>query len=509
MKKCVSCNVTFHRQRIDNQSQTNCLTEVMFIDAIEQATNLDEQFANTGNPVGPLHGVPVTLKDQFDVVGYDTTLGYVGRAFQPATQDSVLVDMLQRLGAIVIAKTNLPQSIMWCETENPLWGLTTHPSNPELTPGGSSGGEGALLALHGSILGFGTDIGGSIRIPASMCGLYGLKPSVSLCLLLIPPSPFCQKKIIPHLTKRPIPHQSGRFPFQNVQISSSGQEHVPSVAGPISRTLSTLTLATRACLSLNPWTLDPKCHPLPWRDDIYTATLAPSRPLTIGVILDDGVVRPHPPIARHLKRAVDALRSAGHTVVEWAPVGHAEIVALMDEYYTVDGGEDVRSAVEAGGEPFLPHVRALVDRGEAVGVMQYWALHRRKVELQKAYLDRWREWRGPGGEEGLDVLLTPTMPHVAVRHRACRWVGYTKVWNLLDYTAVSMPVGVVDKEVDVKVEGYECRSDLERHVWSLYEPELMHGLPVSLQVVGQRLEEEKVLAAAEVIEDVLKAANKS
>jgi len=152
----------------------------MFIDAIEQARTLDEHFEATGSPVGPLHGVPVTVKDQFNITGYDTTLGYVARAFKPATQDAVLVDMLQKLGAIVIAKTTLPQSIMWCETESPLWGLTTHPSNPKLTPGGSTGGEGALLALQSTILGFGTDIGGSVRIPASMCGVYALKPSVSL-----------------------------------------------------------------------------------------------------------------------------------------------------------------------------------------------------------------------------------------------------------------------------------------------------------------------------------------
>jgi Asp-tRNA(Asn)/Glu-tRNA(Gln) amidotransferase A subunit family amidase len=67
----------------------------------------------------------------------------------------------------------------WCETENPLWGLTTHPINPNFTPGGSTGGEGTLLALNGSVVGWGTDIGGSIRIPSHMLGLYGLKPSVS------------------------------------------------------------------------------------------------------------------------------------------------------------------------------------------------------------------------------------------------------------------------------------------------------------------------------------------
>lgn len=144
--------------------------------------------------MGPLHGLPVSIKDQFNVKGYDSTIGYVGRAFSPSSEDDAIVIMMRRLGAIIIAKTNVPQSIMVSrirflgsqitrkqvvETNNPLWGITANPRDPTLTPGGSSGGESALLAEHGSLIGWGTDIGGSVRIPSSVTGLYGLKPSVS------------------------------------------------------------------------------------------------------------------------------------------------------------------------------------------------------------------------------------------------------------------------------------------------------------------------------------------
>ncbi|KAK5257912.1 hypothetical protein LTR40_008958 [Exophiala xenobiotica] len=138
---------------------------------------LDQYYQQQGKLIGPLHGVPVTLKDQFDVKGADSTIGYVARAFKPAARDAAIVQILKSLGAIIIAKTNLPQSIMWCETENPLWGLTTNPRNPAFTPGGSTGGEGVLLALKASMIGWGTDIGGSIRIPSHMNGLWGLKPT--------------------------------------------------------------------------------------------------------------------------------------------------------------------------------------------------------------------------------------------------------------------------------------------------------------------------------------------
>lgn len=120
----------------------------------------------------------MTVKDQFNVQGYDSSLGYVGRAFKPVTSDADVVSILKGMGVVFIAKTNLPQSIMWCETENNLFGLTTHPMDDDCTPGGSTGGEGALISSKGSLFGWGTDLGGSVRIPAHLCGLYGLRPSV-------------------------------------------------------------------------------------------------------------------------------------------------------------------------------------------------------------------------------------------------------------------------------------------------------------------------------------------
>lgn len=92
--------------------QTTSFTEIMFEDALKEARRLDDHLRVHGKPVGPLHGVPITLKDQFDVAGYDTTLGYTGRAFKPTSEDAVLVKMLRDLGAVVLGKTNLPQSIM-------------------------------------------------------------------------------------------------------------------------------------------------------------------------------------------------------------------------------------------------------------------------------------------------------------------------------------------------------------------------------------------------------------
>ncbi|CAG7946002.1 unnamed protein product [Penicillium salamii] len=452
------------------QQLTNCLTEILFEDALQQARQLDLEFKETGALKGPLHGIPVTLKDQFNVKGVDTTLGYVGRSFAPATEDAVLVQMLKSMGAIVIAKTNIPQSIMWAETENPLWGLTTNPRNPDFSPGGSTGGEGALLALHGSLVGFGTDIGGSVRIPSSTLGLYGFKPS------------------------------SARLPYQGVPVSTEGQEHVPSSIGPMARDLSSICYVSRLIANSQPWNHDPKCVPLAWNEDAFQEIQ--ERKMVIGLILDDGMVKVHPPIARALKELSALLEANGHEVVIWDTALHASCIEIMDLFYSVDGCEDIRRDIEAGGEPMIPHVEMLVNRGKAISVYEYWQLNKRKIAAQKRYLDQWNGVRSKSGQ-AVDVLLSPTLPHTTVPHRKMKWVGYTKIWNLLDYPAVTFPVDRVRAD-DVLPE-YVPRNTLDEWNWNLYDAKQVEGYPVNLQVIGKKLHEEKVLGAATVIENLWKA----
>jgi len=157
----------------------------------------------------------------------------------------------------------------------------------------------------------------------------------------------------------------------------------------------------------------------------------------------------------------------------------------------------------------VPHVAALVTRAPAISVYDYWQLNKAKAAAQKAYLDKWRSLRSPASGREADILLTPTMPHSAVQHRACKYVGYTKVWNFLDYTAAVLPAGEVVKTLDPaksepSVVAYVPRNDLDEWNWRLYDPESMDALPLSVQIVGRRLEEEKVLGAAAVIDSIIR-----
>ena len=149
----------------------------MIVEALEKAKSHDEFQQNNSTTLGPLHGIPFTLKDTYDVESYDSSIGITTRINQPAQTSSVLYSTLTRLGGILIAKTNVPQTLLSFECNNPVFGVTQHPFVKGYTCGGSSGGEAVLLAKNGSAVGFGSDIGGSLRIPTGWCGIYALKPT--------------------------------------------------------------------------------------------------------------------------------------------------------------------------------------------------------------------------------------------------------------------------------------------------------------------------------------------
>jgi amidase len=121
--------------------------------------------------------------------------------------------------------------------------------------------------------------------------------------------------------------QSGRLPYLGVPVSTEGQEHVHSVVGPMTRTLSTLTTIAKAVVDAQPWRIDPRCHQLPWRQELYDEVQ--TRPLVVGLLVDDGVVKIHPPLKRALLELNTKLKAAGHEVIPWNVEGHAEVVDVL------------------------------------------------------------------------------------------------------------------------------------------------------------------------------------
>jgi Asp-tRNA(Asn)/Glu-tRNA(Gln) amidotransferase A subunit family amidase len=121
------------------------------------------------------------------------------------------------------------------------------------------------------------------------------------------------------------------LPYYNVPVSTEGQDHVPSVVGPLARSLESIIKVTRTVIDAKPWTLDPRCIRMPWSTEAFDEALG--RPLTIGIIWDDGVVRVHPPITRSLEMVSAKLKEAGHEVVDWAPDGHYDCIKVQVSGY--------------------------------------------------------------------------------------------------------------------------------------------------------------------------------
>ncbi|OAQ97677.1 hypothetical protein LLEC1_01912 [Akanthomyces lecanii] len=438
-------------------SQVACLHEILFDTAVAEAERLDEYFVKHGEPIGPLHGLPVSLKDQFHVKGVETTMGYVGwiGTFQgrPGTGkekvfESELVRELEELGAVVFCETTLAQAVFTCEPLNNIWGYTYSPTNGRLLAGGSSGGEAALIALPGSPLGIGTDYAGSIRVPASLNGLYGMRPS------------------------------SGRLPYQGAANSNDGHSIINSVLGSMSTSVGALRVMMQAILSRQPWLHDPLVVEMPWRAEDYIS----GRRLSFGILRQDTEVAPHPAISRAVNLAIAAIEAMGYEVVEWKPPLHAEMYQLKEEISACDGGHNIHRDLRLSGEP--PVSRILTTFGtepkEPKNAMEIAELHIRKREYQKEYMEYWNsttEVTSTG--RPVDAFVLPLIPFTGMRPG---WNRFTvrdmdatelltrdffavnsSIVSLLDYAACAFPVTVADKTVDVVDAGYEPRSERDAY----------------------------------------------
>ncbi|KAI1608146.1 general amidase [Exophiala viscosa] len=462
----------YTKQAIFTQQLVGVLTETMIPEAFENAQALDKILAETGKPVGPLHGLPISLKDQFHIKGYELNIGYVSRIGTVSDRHCTLVDLLVKAGAVYYVRTNLPQNIMRGEVDNFVYGLTTNPSNRELSPGGSTGGEGALLAMHGSPLGVGTDIGGSVRIPAAFCGIWSLRPSYH------------------------------RVPYQWCANSMLGQETVPSVIGPMSSSYTGLVEFMKAIASQEPWLHDPIVLEKPWNEAAFEAPQKKGK-LTFAMMWDDGVTRVHPPITRAQKAVVAALTAAGHEIIDWSPVNHVEGTAILDVVYKADGGKDIADECAASGEPILPGLGE--GASKHLTVWEAWQLNKRRDAFRKTYLDAWNASASKTAN-GLpvDAIISPVAPFVAAVLTENDNLDYTSIWNLLDYPSVVFPTGLrVDVGIDTgKVAGEAIsgsRDELNASRWEEHGAVGYENAPVGLQVLGRRGREEEILGIAKVL----------
>jgi Asp-tRNA(Asn)/Glu-tRNA(Gln) amidotransferase A subunit family amidase len=261
----------FLKRTVIAHETTNCITEFL-------PDNHSNPYESDSRP---FLGVPISIKDSFDIQGHDTTVGYARHAGCPAKSSSVIVDMLLSAGATLHVKTTVPTGLLGLETSSDLFGYTTNPYSSDHSAGASTGGGAALLAYKGSIIEVGSDIGGSVRIPAHFCGIYSLKASL------------------------------GRFPQTGSATCTPGLQSIHAVTSPMAENLDDLEEFCHRFVDLSPWRYDHTCVPVPWR---HFPT--ENKKFKFGVIWDDGIVPPSPACLRALNMVVDALKQQGHEVVD-------------------------------------------------------------------------------------------------------------------------------------------------------------------------------------------------
>lgn len=491
----------YSKVAVKAQAKTNCVTEVMVTEAQAWIDNGEI------NLKGPLAGLPVSLKDSIQVGGFDTSVGYSCNVGKPALKDGAIVRMLKDAGAVPFVKTQLPVTLLSFESFNDVWGRCLNPHNARYSPGGSTGGEGAILAFGGSRIGIGSDVAGSVRAPAHFSGCYSLRCS------------------------------TGRWPKLGVSTSMPGQEGIPSVFSPMARTLLDLTYFSRSFIQMQPWKYDPSVHPLAWRTDVeieYTD----KKKLKIGVMRTDQVVDPAPACVRALDMAANALKAQGHEIFDVTPPNPYEAMVIASNLLNADGTKTFRSYFrtgetdDAGARQFGRYMRlprfikwfyyayvkyikrdtiwaGLLEHWHEKSTYEHWQWTVKRELYRVKFFEWWNSFGSKG--DGMDFILTPPNATPAVPHNgmkdAAASCGYTFLFNLLDYTCGIVPVTHVDPAKDMLSPSVKINrmNGVARGAYKHYDAIKMAGLPVAVQVVGRRLEEEKVLACMKRVEDALEA----
>ena len=475
-------------QRIETvNDKLNAVVVPLFDDARTQAKEADQK-QERGESLGPLHGVPVTIKDQFHVKGVPTTFGVARLRNNVVDEDGPMVAALRGAGAIILGKTNVPQTLGVIETDNAIWGRTNNPWDLTRTPGGSSGGEGAIIAAGGSPLGLGADFGGSVRVPAAWCGIYGIKP-----------------------TARRLPQDPG--PVR----TASGAEGIVTQPGPMARSVSDVTLALRLMVNhivAHPNGFNP---PLPFRE----ADAVDVTQLRIALLLQIGDWVPSPAIRRALQEAAEALRAQGAVVEEWTTAPDTqEGVNFFFSIVAADGFGWVQQIL-AGEKPvpiMKPNVQLTTMPNAAIPVMarlmRATGRHRlgemlHNVRRQSAdglmtllgermiYERRFVDQLDAGN---YDAILCPALPLPAVHHGD---VGdLADFWgSMLLFNALGMPAGVAPiTRVQAGEESDRIASNDKAVQTALAAEQGSAGLPVAVQVAARHWREDIVLAVMAALE---------
>ncbi|HEY0258434.1 MAG TPA: amidase [Lacisediminihabitans sp.] len=421
--------------RIDDLADLAAFVSVDRDGALAAAAHAESELA-TGLDRGPLHGLPVAVKDNIDVAGQHTRAGSVLLGDRPATDDATVVTRLRQRGAVIVGRTNMHELAWGGTTDNPHTGRARNPWDRERVPAGSSGGSGIAVAAGMVVAALGTDTGGSVRLPASVNGVSGLRPTIG-------------------------------------RVSNAGVVPLAwtmDTVGPLARTAADAALVHDAIAG---WdrrdrtTRREPVHPA-WPNLPPDGGAEMLSGLRIGIIADYALVGNQPDVASAVRAALDTLAEAGASIEEITVPGVDELV-------------DAQLVVDAV-EPSAMHIDLLRTRPRDYGddVRTHLEIGLRYTGVEYVQAQRFRAWFRDGllaAMRHLDVLVTPTLPFTALPHGAesveldgrstsltAANMRYTAIGSMAGFPGLSVPVGL-DRD----------------------------GLPVGMLITGRAFDETTVL----------------
>jgi amidase len=450
---------SFFAQIEQHNPALNAVVTLNEAEALAQADKADRAQAN-GQSLGALHGVPITIKDTYKVKGLRATAGYLPLKDYIADDDAIPVKLLKEAGAIILGKTNTTTLAMDMQTDNPIFGRTNNPWDVERTPAGSSGGCASALASGMTPLSIGSDLAGSIRLPASFCGVYGLKPTHGVLSM------------------------EGHIPPQPGQVNGFRTLAVP---GPLARSIDDLALALE--ILSQPNSHDRKVAPL-LPDDGQAIDIS-----KLKIAWTDGFGGV--PVSREIKDKLSVfaqrLSEAGATVHKIEPhsMDYNEIWELWSSFVGMQSNLDMSNFMRAIGDFFskgtvkpIPMHRKIVGPNSVRQLMQALELQSKYITKMDNFLSEYDAWLCPvsattafkhhahsGNFGDFKIYNTPLKVDGADVHYYVATQSYTTLFTATDSPVVSMPIGLGES-----------------------------GLPINVQVVGKRYTDRCLLKVAKALD---------
>ena len=413
----------------------NAVVQLPAATALAQAREADRALAR-GEPKGPLHGVPFTLKDAIETEGVICTGGTLGRAAYVPNEDATVVKRLRAAGGILLGKTNCPEFGWAWESDNLIYGRTNNPYDRSLSPGGSSGGESAIIAAGGSSFGLGSDAGGSLRFPAHCTGIAAIKPTSGRV------------------------SRTGHFPGPGGMLDALWQ------IGPLARSVEDLN------------TILPIIAGVDWRDPaIVPMTLGDAnkvnlKALRVAFHTDNGIETPTRETIEAVGNAAKALEASVSGVQEARPPGIEQTYEIYLGLFTADGGAGLEELLEMAG---TKKAHPLLQRA-----LELQRSHAKSIAAFIKLLGQWDEFRRSllSFMEQFDVIMCPVCSFTGMAHGSTYdrlpAFSYTMTYNLMGWPAAVVRGGSSREglPIGVQVVARPWREDVALAVAALIEKAL-------------------------------------